>query len=152
MAAMREVLLPISAEPPSDRQQLFTRYFAAILVDLVVLNLFGEYSSHVAIKSFTASLLAAAMLQLLLKLTMAVKHSIASALKDKPGVLMLAVRLFCVWLVLFGSKFVILEALSVFGRTIRFTGPADGLVVLTAVVFTMVVMEEALVRLHAALN
>ena len=32
-----------SAEIPSNRQRLFLRYFTAILIDLVVLNLF-EYA------------------------------------------------------------------------------------------------------------
>ncbi|MGD8533014.1 MAG: hypothetical protein PVG80_06650, partial [Gammaproteobacteria bacterium] len=52
-----------SAEIPTTRQRLFNRYFTAILIDLVVLNLFVEYSEHVRIDSFTISLLAAFLLQ-----------------------------------------------------------------------------------------
>jgi hypothetical protein len=36
-----------SAEAISTKQKLFLRYFTAILVDLVVLNLFAEYWQHV---------------------------------------------------------------------------------------------------------
>ncbi len=50
----------------SNRQALFIKYFFAVLVDLTVLNLFVEYWHVVEIDSFTISLLAAALLQLLL--------------------------------------------------------------------------------------
>ncbi len=55
-----------SAQMPSSNQQLFLRYFTAILVDLTVLNLFEEYWAPVVIESFTISLLAALLLQALL--------------------------------------------------------------------------------------
>ena len=54
-----EGLMPASAEVPSDRQRMFMRYFTAVLIDLVVLNLFVEYSDKVFVDSFTTSLLAA---------------------------------------------------------------------------------------------
>ncbi len=47
----------------STRQQLFTRYFTAVLVDLTVLNLISEYWDYVIINSFMISLLAAVLLQ-----------------------------------------------------------------------------------------
>ena len=53
------------AEAPSNRQRYFVRYLTAILIDLLVLNLFAEYWQHVAVSSFTVSLLVAALLQLL---------------------------------------------------------------------------------------
>jgi hypothetical protein len=50
----------------SRRQQLFIRYTFLVLVDLTVLNLFDEYWDDVALTSFSASLLAAILLQALL--------------------------------------------------------------------------------------
>ena len=67
-----------SANAPSNNQQLFLRYFTAILIDLVVLSLFAEYWSLVTIESFTVALFAAILLQLLLKLTLLVEHQVAS--------------------------------------------------------------------------
>jgi hypothetical protein len=60
-----EGLMPASAELPSDRQRVFMRYFTAILIDLVVLNLFVEFSGKVFVDSFSISLLAAVLLQVL---------------------------------------------------------------------------------------
>lgn len=147
-----EALMPISAEAPSNRQRLFMRYFTAILIDLVVLNLFVEYSDKVSIDSFTISLLAAILLQVLLKLTLAVEHRVAAFFKRRPGGLMTFLRFFFAWLVLFGSKFVILEALTLaFGDKVRFDGMFHGLVTLIIVIVAMLVAEEAIVRLYRRL-
>src|SRR4030095_10745896 len=116
-----EALMPAKAGAPSNRQRLFVRYFTAILIDLVVLNLFVEYSKNVTIDSFTISLLAAILLQVLLKLTIGVEHRGARYFKPKPGGFNTFLRFFFAWVVLFGSKFVILEALTVvFGDSVRF--------------------------------
>jgi hypothetical protein len=69
--------LPASARIPSTKQSLFLRYFTAILIDLAVLNLFDEYWEHVVIDSFTISLVAALLLQVLLKITLALEHLVA---------------------------------------------------------------------------
>ena len=141
--------LPASAEMPSDRQRLFLRYFTGVLIDLVVLNLFDEYSDKVAIDSFTISLLAAVLLQALLKATIALEHKVAVFFKNRPGGFNTFLRFFGAWLVLFGSKFVILEALALaFGDRVRFEGALHGLVWLIIVVVVMLVAEELVVRLY----
>ena len=150
---MTGTLMPASAEAPSNKQRLFMRYFTAILIDLVILNLFVEYSGKVKIDSFTISLLAAVLLQILLKLTIAVEHRVALYFNAKPGGFMKFLRFFCAWLVLFGSKFVILEALTVvFGDSVRFEGRFNGIITLIVVVVTMLVVEELIVRLYRKLG
>jgi hypothetical protein len=67
-------------------QLLYVRYFVAVLVDLVVLNLFEEYWDAVVIESFTMSLLTALLLQLLLKITIKIEHRISVYFKSKSGV------------------------------------------------------------------
>jgi hypothetical protein len=152
MTAESTGLMPASAEMSSDRQKVFLRYFTGTLIDLAVLNLFDEYWHNVSVPSFTISLLAAILLQLLLKLTIAVEHRVALYFKSKPGALMTFLRFFCAWLVLFGSKFVILEALAVaFGDKVHFSGAFHGLVALIVVVVVMLLVEEAVVRLFRRL-
>jgi hypothetical protein len=144
--------LPATAEMPSDRQRLFLRYLTGALIDLVVLNLFNEYSDKVSVHSFTVSLLAAVLLQALLKATIAVEHQVAVFFKGRPGAFNTFLRFFGAWVVLFGSKFVILEALSfAFGDGVRFEGAFHGLVWLIIVVVTMLIVEEAMVRLFRRL-
>ncbi|WAC64262.1 hypothetical protein OVA13_05670 [Pseudoxanthomonas sp. SL93] len=148
-----EALMPVTATTPSNKQRLFMRYFTAILIDLVVLNLFVEYSDKVTIDSFTISLLAAILLQVLLKLTLAVEHRVADFFKKRPGGFMTFLRFFFAWLVLFGSKFVILEALTLaFGDKVRFDGRFHGIITLIVVILAMLVAEELVVRLYRKLG
>jgi hypothetical protein len=144
--------LPASVELPTDRQRLFLAYFTGVLIDLVVLNLFNEYSDRVYVSAFTISLLASILLQALLKLTIAVEHKVGEHFNAKPGGLMKFLRFFFAWVVLFLSKFVILEALSfAFGDSVRFEGLFHGLLTLIIVVVVMLVAEELVVRLYRKL-
>lgn len=148
-----ERLMPVTAVAPSNKQRLFILYFTAILIDLVVLNLFEEYWANVTIDSFTISLLVAALLQVLLKLTIAVKQRIGNFFKGRPGGLMKFLRFFFAWLVLFGSKFVILEAISLFfGDTVSFDGAYYGLITIMIVILAMLAAEEAVARLYRHLS
>ena len=134
---------------PSLRQRVSMRYFTAILVDLVVLMLFAEYWEHVYVSSFTIGLLAAVLLQILLKATIVVEHWVAAFFNARPGGFNKFMRYFCAWLVLFGSKFVILEALVLaFGDRLRFGGWFHGIVALIVVVVVMLVVEAAIVWLY----
>lgn len=144
--------LAASATLPSTNQALFVRYFTATLVDLVVLNLFEEYWQHVVIGSFTISLAAAILLQLLLKLTLWLEHKVADYFTARPGAFSRFMRYFAAWLILFGSKFVMLEAISMaFGEAVYFGGPMHGVVSFIAVVVAMVVAEELVIRLYRRL-
>ena len=152
MSVNGDQLMPAAAGIHSDRQRLFLLYFVGALVDLVVLGLFDEYSDKVWVSGFTIMLLAAVLLQLLLKATIAVEHKVAAYFKSKPGGFMKFMRFFCAWLVLFGSKFVILEALSfAFGENVKFEGVLHGIVWLIIVVVTMVIAEEIVVRIYRKL-
>jgi hypothetical protein len=135
---------------PSSRQRAFSRYLTATLVDLAVLNLFIEYwREYVAADSFSITLLAAAVLQVLLKLTIALEHRLAAFFNARQGGFAKFMRFFSAWVVLFGSKFVILEALSfACGDRLRFGGPFHGIVTLIAVVVAMLGAEAVLVKVY----
>ena len=138
---------------PSPRQRAFLRYLTATLVDLAVLGLFAEYWEHVVAGSFTIMVLAAVLLQVLLKLTIVVEHRVAAFFNARPGGFNKFMRFFMAWVVLFGSKFVILEALVLaFGDRMSFGGPFHGIVALNAVVVVMLVVEAALVKFYRRLG
>lgn len=148
----RDNSIPAIAQIPSSRQKWFLRYYTAVLIDLVVLNLFSEYSEYVQIDSFTISVLAAILLQVLLKLTLAVEHRTAAWFKKKPGTGAKVMRWVVAWLILFGSKFVILEAIDMaFGEQVYFGGWLHGLVTIIIVLFVMLLVEELIVRFYRKL-
>jgi hypothetical protein len=145
-------LLPASALAPSNRQRTFLRYFTGTLIDLVILGLFNEYSSKVHVYDFTTLLLASILLQFLLKWTIIAEHWVLGYFTGKTGFAWKSLKIFVAWLILFGSKFVILEALSLaFGDLVQFHGVLHGIVWLIIVVVTMVVVEELVVRLYRKL-
>ena len=142
-----------SAQLPSDRQRLYIRYFTAVLIDLTILNLFAEYWDQVVVESFTFSLLAAVLLQVLLKLTLALEHRVGLWFSARPGTVTKVLRLFCVWLILFGSKFIMLGAIDLlFGDHIRFIGVAHGVFPFLVVVCAMLGAEELAARFFRSLN
>jgi hypothetical protein len=152
MASITSDLLPAAATAPSDRQRLFLLFFMGALIDLVVLGLFNEYSNKVHVEDFTTTAVAAVVLQALLKATIVAEHRVLALFKNKAGAAWTALKFFCAWLILFGSKFVILEALTfVFGERVRFEGVLHGLVWLIVVVVTMVIVEELVARLYRRL-
>ena len=152
VAAIAHDFLHSEAKLPTDHQRLFLLFFTGTLIDLVVLGLFAEYSDKVYVDSFTTMLLAAVVLQLLLKVTIAAEHRVLARFKGKTGAAWKAAKFFTAWLILFGSKFVILEALSfVFEKDVHFEGVLHGLVWLIIVVVTMVVVEELVVRFYRKL-
>ena len=57
------------------------------------------------------------------------------------------------WFILFGSKFVILEALAqAFGKKVHFDGRWHGIITLIVVVIVMLAAEEILVRIYRKLG
>lgn len=126
----------------NNKQKLYLRYFTAILIDLTVLNLFDEYWDLVEINSFTISLFAAIMLQILLVITLKIEHKIGDYFKGKKGVLTKLLRIISAWAVLFGSKLVILEVLNIaFGDDVLFKGPFHGIIAFIVVVVVMLLTE-----------
>lgn len=149
-----EALMPQSVAVPSGRQRMFIRYYTGFLMDLVVLNLFAEYWSLVTVDTFTTSLWAALLLQVLLKATIVLEHKAMDYFTARGGGgLNTFLKYFVAWLILFGSKFVILEALSLaFGRNVHFGGIWHGIVTLIVVVVVMLVAEEIMVRVYRRLG
>jgi len=138
---------------PTNAQRLYIRYLMAILIDLTVLNLFDEFWHHVSIDSFTVSIVAAVLLQVLLKSTLSLEHHVANFFKRRTGGLAKFLRYFSAWLILFGSKFVMLGAIKLaFGDGVLFTGPLHGVVAFIVVVVALLAAEELAVRLYEKLS
>lgn len=140
---------PTTVRAPSRGQRLFLVYTLFILVDLAVLNFFDEFWEPVVIESFAISFLAAALLQVLLRLTLHLEHLTADYFNKKGGKRAKGKRLLASWLVLLASKFIILEAIDiVFGDKVLF----GGLVPFIVVVVTIILTEAALSKTYTMLG
>ncbi len=99
----------------SKRQMIFFSWMKDILIYVTVLNLFVEYNPVVIIDSFTISIFTAVFLKILLELIMALEHRVVDIFKENK-----VLKVFFVWLILFGSKFLILEFVNlVFGEHVQ---------------------------------
>lgn len=119
----------------SNHQRFFVQYVMWVLADLVVLGLFDEFWEMVLIDSFSFAMLAAFLMQVMLKLTLRFEHRMAEYFKTKSGLANKLTRFFATWAVLFVSKLLILEAISyACGSHVVFTGPYHGVVAFIVVV------------------
>ena len=103
------------AEPRviSPSQQLFLSWVSELLVDIVVLNLFVEFVHTIVIDSFAISILTAVLLKLMVDAVKGLEQRVSAYFAAKPGATSKVLRVVAVWLILFLSKFVILEAVNI---------------------------------------
>ena len=91
---------------------VFFSWTKDILIYVIVLNFFVEYNPLMIIDSFTLSIFTAILLKILLDLILKLEHKVVDVFKANK-----VLRIFFVWLILFGSKFLILEFVNfVFGE------------------------------------
>ncbi|MGV6827184.1 MAG: hypothetical protein ACWA5Q_09415 [bacterium] len=148
-----DLLQNVHAGRYSSHQQLFLRYSFAVLVDLAVLGLLAEFWDKVYFEAFSIMLLAAILLQFLLKVSIAIEHKVAGYFKSMSGLKAKVLRIFSTWLVLFGSKIVILKAISVaFGDKVVFHGAWHGMITFILVVIAIIVAEQLFVWVYNKLG
>ncbi len=108
---------------PTKQQLVFQELFVGTLIYVVVLGLLSDYTSIVYAQSFSTILYASAVLEVLTYLAFLLKGDIVRWLRHRPGVAYRVLMLFCVWLVMFLSKFVFIAVLNaVFGEYITVYG------------------------------
>ena len=90
-------------------QERFMSWASDVLVYTVVLNLFVEYADAIVIDSFTISLFTAVVLKVLLDLLTLAEHRVSHFFAKIHKVL----GYISMWVVLFLSKFIILEVIDV---------------------------------------
>ncbi|NRB42723.1 MAG: hypothetical protein HRU20_30345 [Pseudomonadales bacterium] len=150
---MSELASNIGVQEKPTSELLFVGYILAILVDLTVLNLFDEYWHLVSIDSFSISLLAAILMQLLLKSAIAVEHKVADYFNKKQGVGAKVLRGVSAYIILVGSKFLILEIINViFDDRVSFTGPWQGAIAFIVVIAGMLAVEFIVGRIYRQLK
>lgn len=89
-------------------QMVFFSWAKDILIYIIVLNLFVEFSPVVIIDSFTISIFTAILLKILLEIILLFEHKISDIFKENK-----VLKIFIGWLILFSSKFVILELVGI---------------------------------------
>lgn len=138
----------------NQRQRLFLIFTLFVLADLTVINLFDEYaSSYFQISSFTASIVMAVILQILLVITIKIEHKIADFFKSKEGVINLIFRILVTWALLFGSKIIMMKIVDlILGNKIEYYGPYHGLGAFVLIIIGMIIAENLLKKVFLSLK
>lgn len=104
-------------------QLVFKELFVGTLIYAVVLGFFNDYTTMVEAVSFSTIFFAAIVLELLTYLAFRIKNWIIAQLKNRQGIGYKLLMFFCVWLVMFLSKFVFVWVIDlVFGDNINIFG------------------------------
>ncbi len=141
--------MPAAVPAPTRRQLLFFSWTKDVLIYVVVLNLFVEYVEKVVIDSFTISILTAILLKALLDLILGLEHRVAHFFEARPGNLSKFLRIVSTWLILFLSKFLILEVVDlVFGDHVEL----GKFVHVLSLVIALMVAREVVQRIYMALG
>ena len=104
--------------PPGDLQTIsqaqarFISWVSEVLVDIIVLNLFVEFVHTVVIDSFYISILTAVLLKLMVDAVKGLEQAVSAYFAAKPGAAWRTVRVVAVLVILFLSKFLILEVVN----------------------------------------
>ena len=127
--------------------QLQPRVAAALVnvfVYVVVLNLFIEYLPQVLAETFTLSLLTAVLLKGVLEVVVAAKNRVKARFRQASTPIGKVVAAVMLWVVLFGSKFLVLEAVAlVFGDRVSL----GGFFSVTALILALLLSRAAVRRL-----
>ncbi len=131
------------------RQEIYISWAKDVLIYILVLNLFVEYSANIVIDSFTISIFTAIVLKILLEIVFKFEHLVGDFFKARPGKVSNFLRIISMWLILFLSKFLILEVIDlIFGEHVELGKFLDVIIL----VISLMVAREIFDRIYRALG
>jgi hypothetical protein len=134
----------------SPAQARFISWVSEVLVDIVVLNLFVEFVHTIVIDSFYISILTALLLKLMVDAVKGLEQAVSAYFAARSGkTAWNLVRVIALWLILFLSKFVILEAVNfVFGDHVEL----GSFIEIVALIVTMLAANATLQTIYHRLG
>jgi hypothetical protein len=126
-------------------QEVYASWYVDILIYIVVLNLFVEFSEAIFIDSFTISILTAILLKLLLEFFERLEWSNLRYFQQKEGTAWKVLGIVVIASILVLSKFVILEVVNlVFGDRVELGHFLD----VIALILTMIIARALAVWIY----
>ena len=140
--------MPETGDIQRPRQQVFREMVLGTLVYAVVLGFFEDYTDILSTWSYTTTFLVAIVLQTLTYMTWWLKSLVVRRFRGKEGKRAFALMAFCVWLIMFLSKFVFLGVIDfVFGSAVDITG----FIGLMFIIVTMTIVKKLIDIAYARL-
>jgi cell division protein FtsL len=133
----------------SRQQSLFISWATAVLLNIVVLGLFVEYSDSIVIDSFTIAIFAAVVLKALVDVTLGLEHRARNFFRRRGGTVNRVLGIVTAMAILFSSKFVILEVIDIIFKD---DVEIDGFIPLVLLIITMIVAERVVQVVYERLS
>ncbi|MFC1710161.1 hypothetical protein ACFL0F_00680 [Patescibacteria group bacterium] len=125
------------------RQVLFYDWVLDLLIYIVILNLFMEYSSAIYFETFTLSIFTAVILKALLSLVISLEHKVRDFFKKYKGKAARYLYYLITFLILFFSKFVIIEVIDIiFGKQVEIYGFVPLVLMIIAMIASRKIIEQ----------
>ncbi|MBI3494805.1 hypothetical protein HY004_02380 [Candidatus Saccharibacteria bacterium] len=132
----------------TTKQLIFKEMFIGTLIFVLVLGFFADYTNIVWAKSFSYIFMAAFVLQVLTSVVMLLKKKIVAGLKSKDGKQYRALMFFCVWFLLFVSKFIFIVILDLlFGDYVYVHGFIGILIVVASATILVTLVDYTFSKL-----
>ncbi|MFV1971385.1 MAG: hypothetical protein ACC683_10330 [Acidimicrobiia bacterium] len=132
----------------TEKQQRFASWMTDVLVYIVVLNLFVEFSDAIVIDSFWISILTAVLLKGFLDVVVGLERRVGEFFGRRDGTLAKVLGLGSQFLILFISKLVILEIVDlVFRERVQLGHFVDVLVLIVAMMAARRIIDRVYMRL-----
>ena len=127
----------------TKRQRQYVSWTSDVLVYIVVLNLFVEFVDAIIIDSFWISILTAVLLKGLLDIIIRLEHRVGDYFDKKEGSIFKFIGIATKFLILFTSKFIILEVVDIVsGDHVELGHFIDVLVLIIAMMATKAIMRK----------
>jgi hypothetical protein len=137
----------LATRPPTARQTRFLGWLVDVLISIVVINLFVEYVPSVITETFTLSILTAILLLVVLEGIVRLKKGVFGWFQARGGAWRIA-GYGALWLILFVSKFVVLEIVALVFRDRVQLG---GFVEVTVLILALIASREGVALVYSRL-
>ncbi len=127
------------------KKEIFIDWTLDLLIYIVILNLFAQYSSAIYFETFTISIFTAIVLKASLNLIVNFEHSVANFFKRFKGKFAKYIHYVTAFLILFLSKFVILELIDIIFRE---KVEIHGFIPFVAMIITMIATRKILEHIY----
>lgn len=127
------------------KKEIFVDWTLDLLIYIVILNLFAQYSSAIYFETFTISILTAVVLKASLNFVVNFEHSVTDFFKKFKGKFAKYTYYVTAFLILFLSKFVILEIIDIIFRE---RVEIHGFIPFVAMIITMIATRKILVHIY----
>jgi len=127
------------------KREIFMDWTLDLLIYIVILNLFAQYSSAIYFETFTISIFTAIVLKTSLNLIVNFEHNVANFFKRFKGKFAKYIYYATAFLILFLSKFVILELIDIIFRE---KVEIHGFIPFVAMIITMIATRKILEHIY----